>query len=184
MNQILVAILGIVSALLLAKVQSLLSENAKLREEVNQQKHEVYTKLAGLLKGIIDGDEVQDIDKKFNELNNKIIFFASAKVLKAFGDFRQHIFKAVNPSGLSAKKIEDNNFQTLKLYAELIVAMREDLGIDRMWTRLSWADVVRPHTTDIKEYTPRRFSRHRKRQTLPVVRFKKHHRIIAKKTKS
>jgi len=77
--QIAIAVLALVSALLVAKVQALLNENAKLREDVNKQKHETYVKLASLLKSLIDGEDIPDLDKQFNKLSNQVIFFASAK---------------------------------------------------------------------------------------------------------
>ena len=126
----------------------------------------------------MDGHKIEHPEEKAKKINNKIIFFASSKVLKASGDFMQHLYRQQKRKGLSAGQIDDNNFTNLKLYAELVVAIREDLGIDGPWTRVSWADIVRPTISDLDEYTPSRFSRNRKRRTLPYVRFRKHRKIV------
>jgi hypothetical protein len=180
MTQVVIAVLGIISALLLAKLQSLLSENAKLREDVNSQKHKIYVELTDLLQSLMDGKSVDDPAKRMKDINNKIVFFASAKVLKAVGDFMQHLYRVRKISFSSDEKEEDENFKTLKLYAELMSAIREDLGVDKVWSRVSWADIIRPTITDLNEYTPRRFARNRKRRTLPYARLRKHHKVNKK----
>lgn len=102
MIQLVIALLGIFSALLLAKVQSLLSENAKLREELNSKKHQIYEDLVDFLSQLVDNEFKGDVAKKTKELTRKLTFFGSAKVLKAFGDMMQHFYK-------ESSKLEPNN---------------------------------------------------------------------------
>ena len=181
MLQIILAILGIISALLLARVQSLMSENAKLREELNTEKHKVYVDLASFLREVLDQDFKGDVVAKTRELNGKIIFLASNKVLKAFGDLMQNIYENSNLD--SELKKERNGFRSLKLYGELIVAIREDLRIDRKWHRVSWADILRPNINNLNEYLPYRYSLTRKIGTLPYVRYRKHEKLLGKSPK-
>lgn len=176
MLQIISVILAALSAILIAKVQAIITENSKLKEELNTEKHEVYTELLNFLRSLLDNRFKGDLVAKTQELNEKIILLASAKVLKAFGDLMQNIY--MNPKIKDEKRRERKGFQTLRLYGELVIAVREDLGIDKKYTRVSWADILRPGTNDMNEYLPIGYVHHRNRRTLPWVNYRKHEKLV------
>jgi hypothetical protein len=148
-------------------LQSVSQQNLKLREALNEKKEKFYSDFLKFLQELIDG-KFNDQDKMTEQLKqhvNDLVYYAPTSVVKSFGDLTQHIYTQEE----SNKSDNYNSLRTLKLYAELRVQIRKDLGNTKSE---SWLDILRLTITDIGDLVTHSYRSDRGKKTNPPMQAK------------
>ena len=151
-NQLIPWILGLIAAYFGVKWQTSAKENEGLKQKLGSKKEELYTNFIEFYMKILNSKvDQEDIVKKTQDLNQKMLLTASNKVFLTYGDLMQNFY--LNPKDTK---------QSLKLLGELILAMREDLGHKDWLNNLFWFDSIRPWIKDINTYLPKKYKNFRR----------------------
>ena len=153
-----------------ALLQRANEQNIKLRESLNKKKQKFYAKLLEFLQDLIDGvyDSPEEKNKealvKVREIFQEAVHYASPEVIKSFGDLMQHFY-------LSDETSMEYRLRGRKLYFELAVKIRKDLGHSSFLRRESWLDLMRISIKDISLYVPKKYSKDKSRKTHPAIEY-------------
>lgn len=145
-EQILLWILGLISAFFGIKWQASSRENEHLKQKLSQKKEKLYTEFVGFYMTLLNNPEKKDeAIEEMKKLNEKMILVASNKVLLTYGDLMQTLYltEAKKPTVL------------LRLIGELFIAMRDDLGHRDLMNSTFWGDAVRPWMKDAYKFLPK-----------------------------
>jgi hypothetical protein len=159
---------AVTSVVLGTRLQKANELNLKLRDSLNTKKMSLYQELFSLLDDLIDGKYDRD-DNNYDELRELIqgkfkeaAYYASPEVVKSLGDLMQHYYTNDDP--------EIHVLRGRKLFAEMVVQIRKDLGHDTTLTRKeSWLDILRFSIKDISDYIPAKKRNDRGKKTKPVM---------------
>lgn len=159
---------AVFSVILSARLHKVNELNIKLKSSLGEKKTDFYQDLLSFLGDIIDG-KYDSEDENYGDLRDFIqekfkeaAYYASPEVLKSLGDLMQHYYTN-----------EDQDIYTLrarKLFAEMTVQIRKDLGHDTpFYRRETWLDVLRFSIKDIHEFIPAKEIKDRGRKTRPSM---------------
>lgn len=120
----------------------------KLDEERGLFYIELFTFLNQVLRNNINFDDVET-KTKLSELDSKLKLFSSDKVVLAWADFWNALFK----SGLENKEVTQDDYKffltTLEAYGYLQIAIRKDMGSSSFISALKWFDYSRSLIKDL-----------------------------------
>jgi len=147
-GQIITWILGLIAAFFGIKWQASAKENQNIKQRLSQKKEELYTSFIEFYMELLNSNKKteEEIVEKMREFNQKLLLTASNKVFLTYGDLIQNFYNN-----------SQNTKQTMRLFGELILVMREDLGHKDWMNSLYWFDSVRPWIKDINKYTPEKY---------------------------
>lgn len=144
-EQILLWVLGLISAFFGIRWQASSRENEHLKQKLSEKKEKLYTEFVGFYMTLLSNPEKKDkAISEMKKLNEKMILIASNKVLLTYGDLMQTLYltEAKHPTLL------------LRLIGELFIAMREDLGHRDWLNSVFWGDAIRPWLNDAYKFLP------------------------------
>lgn len=147
--QIITWLLGLIAAFLGVQWKTSAKENQDLKLKLSSKKEELYTRFIQLYMDVMNEKITPENDKiveKMRELNKEMLLVASNKVFLTYGDLMQNFFRS-----------PDDTKQSIRLFGELILAMREDLGHKDWKNHLYWFDSIRPWIKDSADYTPEKY---------------------------
>jgi len=145
-EQIILWVLGLVSAYFGIRWQASTRENESLKQKLSEKKEKLYGEWINFYMSLILSPEKKNkVPEKMQKFNELMLLTASNKVLLAYGDLMQSLYK----TGGNEPK------QTLWMIGELIVAMREDLGHKDFMNSIFWGDTVRPWMKDAEIFLPK-----------------------------
>lgn len=165
LSVILTGVFGIATVVIGAQLQKTQQQNLKLREALNDRKQKFYFEMLRFLDALIEDKFKGDAIESTKDMMRELVYFAPTNVVKGFGDFMQNIYATDKADDEQDKKAR--NMKTLKLYAELKVQIRRDLGNAKRSE--SWMDIQRLTTHDIHEYVPKSFHMDRGKRTRPQM---------------
>jgi hypothetical protein len=176
-SSILAGTFGILSVVVGTRLTYVNQQNIKLREGLNKKKQKAYVDLIELINDLQEGDD-QNLDENIAKLKKyfkQILYYGSPGVLKALGDYMQFIYNEFDDS----KNFDEDqtNLFHHKLYGELVVQMRKDLGHVKWFESESWLDVLRLTITDIDQYVPESSRKSRGSRTQPPIVINKKQRL-------
>lgn len=154
--------LGLVAAYLAVRWQSAAQENKTLRDKLNKKKEDLYIEIIKLYMEAVNGEvEQEEMIDKMRKINEKLTLTASNNVMLVYGDMMQTFMNIKTGAELEG----------IRLFGELILAMRKDLGHKDWLNSLYWFDPMRTFIKDIGKNLPERFRGCRKRynKTLNTV---------------
>lgn len=122
-TSVLVSIITATSSLLLASLTYFFTRRQQIIADWRQEKVHHYTNLLGSLSDLaVDGTDKDDANSRFARYVNTICLVAPTNVIEAVMAFHNEV-KFSNPD----KSVERHD----KLLSELMVAIREDIGLSR-----------------------------------------------------
>jgi hypothetical protein len=158
------AITTVVTVIVSSRLQKANEKNIKLRESLNKKKMAFYQEILAFLDDMIDGKyEESDTDQLKEFIQGKFkeaAYYASPEVIKSLGDLMQHYY--------TNKDLDIHVLRGRKLFAELTVQIRKDIGHDtRFHRRETWLDVLRFSIKDIHQYVPKNKAKDRGKKSQP-----------------
>ncbi len=172
LTSILAGFFGLLTVVVGARLTYVNQQNIKLREGLNKKKQQTYFGLLEFLTKLQDmndatEEETAEIVRSLKSYFKEIMYYGSPGVLKALGDY-MHFFYSEFDSERDITKDETNIFQ-FKLYGELVIQIRKDLGHVKWTESESWLDVIRLTIKDIDEYIPEKFRADRGKKSSPPI---------------
>lgn len=164
---LLTSLFALTTAVVAAKLNQVHQQNLKLREALNEKKQACYFELLNFMEDLMSekyAGREKEVQIKIKDLVNRLVFYAPTSVIKSFGDVTQHAYLNRNDP--------EHGMRMLKLYAELKVQIRKDLGNVTWASGESWADILRLTITDIRDFLPPGYAKDRGAKTLPDLTFK------------
>lgn len=166
-STVLTGVFGITTVIIGARLQHVHQQNLKLHEALNDRKQTFYFKLMDFMEDVIDGKFQGDVVDQMKRVVRDLIYYAPTSVVKSFGDYMQHVYAAESFTD-EQKANNGYDLRSLKLYAELKVQIRRDLG--NASRRESWFDILRLTIKDIKSFIPKYSISDRGRKTNPPMK--------------
>ncbi|HSX45734.1 MAG TPA: hypothetical protein VLG27_01870 [Candidatus Saccharimonadia bacterium] len=169
---------GLLAVIIGARLTYVNQQNIKLREGLNKEKQKTYIALLEFLSELEDNAASADQDQVATELKKyfkQILYYGSPGVLKALGDYMQFFYTEYDES--RDFKTDQTNLFQYKLYGELVVQVRKDLGHVKWLETESWLDVIRLKIKDINEYIPEKGRGYRGEGTKPSMLLNKKKRM-------
>jgi len=125
------------------KIQQLQNEEQKLREE----RRKIYIELLEPFIELLSKKDFNEVVEKikspeYKKISFEFVLFGSDSVVRAHGDFMQHLY-----AGKDAHNLQEHSIKSIKLMTHLLIEIRKSLGNKN--TKLTENDMLRHMITDM-----------------------------------
>jgi len=160
-------VFGVLTVVIGARLTYVNQQNIKLREGLNEKKRETYIALLNFLSELEDGEADQArVTKDLKRYFKEVLYYGSPGVLKALGDYMRFFYTEWDSS---RGEDDQTNLYQFRLYGDLVVQIRKDLGHVKWLESESWLDVIRLKIKDIDSYIPEKDRKMRAQHTEPEM---------------